>query len=78
MRDQWATTGGFCIASDEKRRFRRRAIELVGESRILRTEQLLVEAIRRNQITVEDADSYKVILAANSYALPFASFADIL
>jgi len=73
-----ATTRGFHIASDEKKRFRRRAIELVSESRILRTEQLLVEAIRRNQITVEDADGYKAILTANNYALPFASFADIL
>lgn len=73
-----ATTRGFYIASDEKRRFRRRAVELIGEARILRTEHLLVEAIRRNHITVEDADRCKDTLAANSYALPFASFADIL
>ena len=47
-----AKTGGFRIASDEKKRFRRRAIELIGESRILRTEMLLLEAIRRKQISV--------------------------
>ena len=73
-----ATTGGFYIASDEKKRFRRRAIELIGEARILRTEHLLIEAIRRNYITVEDADRYKDMLATNSYALPFVSFAEVL
>ena len=73
-----ATTWGYCIASDEKKRFRRRAVELIGEARILRTEHLLVEAIRRNYITVAVADRYKDILAAKSYALPFASFAEIL
>jgi predicted nucleic acid-binding protein len=36
-----AMTGGFHIASDEKRRFRRKAIELIGEARILTTEFLL-------------------------------------
>jgi predicted nucleic acid-binding protein len=73
-----ATTGGFHIASDEKKRFKRKAIELIGEARILRTELLILEAIRRGQITVEDADGFKAILAANSYALPFKTFADIL
>lgn len=73
-----ATTGGFCIASDEKKRFRRRATELIGEARILRTELLLLEAIRRKYITIQDADGYKAILAANSYSLPFNSFADLL
>lgn len=73
-----ATIRGYCLASDEKKRFRRRAVELIGEARILRTEHLLAEAIRRNHITVSVADGYKTILAANSYALPFASFAEIL
>jgi predicted nucleic acid-binding protein len=73
-----AATGGFHIASDEKQRFRRKAIELIGEARILRTEFLLLEAIRRDQIAIGDADHFKDILAANHYALPFNSFADIL
>jgi hypothetical protein len=30
-------TGGFHIVSDEKKRFKRKAIELIGEARILRT-----------------------------------------
>jgi len=73
-----AATTGSHIASDEKKRFRRRAIELIGEARILRTEQIIVESIRRKHITVQDADAYKATLAANNYALPFASFADIV
>jgi hypothetical protein len=68
----------FRIASDEKKRFKRKAIELIGEARILRTELLLLEAIRRNQITTQDADRFKDILAANNYALPFNSFTEIL
>lgn len=53
-------------------------MELIGEARMLRTEILLLEAIRRDQITIEDADHFKDILAANNYALPFNSFADLL
>lgn len=73
-----AATTGSHIASDEKKRFRRRAIELIGEARILRTEQIIVEAIRRNQMTVKEADAHKGTLAAKSYALPFTTFAELL
>jgi predicted nucleic acid-binding protein len=73
-----AATTGSHIASDEKKRFRRRAVELIGEARILRTEQLIVEAIRRNHMSVQQADMHKATLAANSYAMSFKSFGDIL
>ncbi len=73
-----AATTGSHIASDEKRRFRRRAIELIGEPRILRTEDIIVEAIRQNHMTVQEADTHKATLAANNYALAFASFAEFL
>ncbi len=36
-----AKTGGFHIATDDKKRFLRKAVELMGEARILRTEFLL-------------------------------------
>jgi predicted nucleic acid-binding protein len=39
-------TENLYLASDEKRFFRRKAIELVGEARILRTEDLILQAIR--------------------------------
>ena len=73
-----AATMGCHIASDEKKRFRRRAIELIGEDRILRTESILLEAIRQGRIAVSDADGFKAVLEANRYSLPFGSFADLL
>lgn len=73
-----AATVGCHLASDEKKRFRRKAIELIGEERILRTEHLLIEAIRCGRITVTQADGYKQVLAENRYALPFASFSECL
>lgn len=71
-----AATTGCHLASDEKKRFRRKAIELIGETRIVRTEDLLMEAIRCGKRTVTQADEYKLVLAANRYAMPFSSFAD--
>ena len=73
-----SATRGYHLASDEKKRFRRKAVELIGEARIVRTEDLLVEAIRCGKRTVAQADEYKLILAANRYAMPFSSFADRL
>ena len=73
-----AATTGCHLASDEKKRFRRKAIELIGEGRIVRTEALLLAAIRCGRRTVAQADEYKAVLAANRYAMPFATFADLL
>jgi predicted nucleic acid-binding protein len=66
------------IASDEKKRFKRKTIELLGEGRLLRTEDLIICAIREGHVTVDEADGYKAILAANRYAMAFASFFDVL
>ncbi|KRB96409.1 hypothetical protein ASE11_17725 [Hydrogenophaga sp. Root209] len=71
-----AATTGCYLASDEKKRFKRKAVELIGEARILRTEDLLVEAIRCGRLNVAQADEFKLVLAANRYAMPFASFAE--
>jgi predicted nucleic acid-binding protein len=73
-----AVTTGSHIASDEKKRFRRRAIEILGEERILRTESLLLEAIRQGRITIAEADTFKATLEAHRYAMPFASFAELV
>ena len=74
----YAAISSCYLASDEKKRFRRRAVELIGEDRILRTESLLLEAIRRGLITVREEDDCKALLAANRYTMPFASFSDVL
>ena len=73
-----AATSGWHIASDEKKRFRRRAIELIGEARILRTESILLEAIRQRRISVSQADGFKAVLEANCYSMPFRSFSDLV
>ena len=73
-----AATAHHLIASDEKKRFRRKAIELLGEANILRTEDLLIRAIKLGHLTVPQADACKAILAEHRYTLPFASFAERL
>ena len=73
-----AATAGHHIASDEKKLFRRKAIELIGEDRILGTDDLLIEAIRCDRITVAHADGYMLVLAEKRYTMPFASFAERL
>jgi predicted nucleic acid-binding protein len=73
-----AATTGAHVASDEKKRFRRYAIELLGEEYILRTESLLLHAIRQGRITVADADAFKAKLEAHRYVMPFISFAEHL
>lgn len=71
-----AATKGYHLASDEKKRFRRKAIELIGEARILQTEDLILQAIRCGRIPVAEADGYKAVLEANRYTMPFKSFAE--
>lgn len=73
-----AATMGSHIASDEKKRFRRRAVELIGEQRIVRTEGILLAAIRQGRISVAEADGFKAVLAANRYAMSFGSFSELL
>jgi predicted nucleic acid-binding protein len=73
-----AATRGCHIASDEKKRFRRRAMELIGEQRIVRTEGILLTAIRQERISVAEADGFKAVLAANRYAMSFGSFSELL
>ena len=73
-----AATTGCHIASDERRRFRRSATELIGEARILRTESILLEAIRQGRISVPEADAFKAVLEANRYSMSFVSFSELL
>lgn len=73
-----AATRGCHIASDEKKRFRRRAVELIGEGRIVRTEGILLAAIRQGRISVAEADGFKAVLAENRYSMPFQSFSDLM
>lgn len=73
-----AATEGAHIASDERKRFKRKAVELLGEERILRTEDLILRAIRGGLIDVARADSFKGVLEENRYLMPFASFSELM
>jgi predicted nucleic acid-binding protein len=73
-----AATENLYLASDEKRFFRLKAIELVGEARILRTEDLILQAIRCGHLCVAEADAFKEVLHTKRYAMPFRSFAELL
>lgn len=68
---------GCYLASDEKRIFKRKAIELIGQTRILRTEDLILSAIREGLITATQADQFKQVLAQNKYIMKFGSFREL-
>jgi hypothetical protein len=48
------------------------------EGRLLRTEHLILCAIREGHLTVEKADEFKAVLAARRYVMAFSSFSDCL
>lgn len=65
---------GCMLASDEKKAFRRIAVERIGGNRIIGTENILVAAIKNGSITVPDADEAKEKLEQASYKMSFSSF----
>lgn len=69
---------GWMVACDEGGRFRREAELRIGRDKIVNTPGLIVLAIRRGVLTVEDADRIKDILAQRRYVMPFASFRDLI
>jgi predicted nucleic acid-binding protein len=73
-----ATMQGWYIASDEKRVFLREAQRHLGPGRILNTPGLLLLAIRRRLLTVEQADEAKATLELCRFRMPFGSFREIL
>jgi predicted nucleic acid-binding protein len=72
-----AARNGWLVASDEKGRFRREAMALVG-SGVVNTAGLFVAAIRAGLMSVAEADAAKSTLEHHRFRLPFASFGDIL
>ncbi len=68
---------GWLIASDERGRFQREAVQALGAGRIVNTAGLIVMAIRANLMTVEEADHAKAILERHRFRMPFGSFRDV-
>lgn len=73
-----AAMRGCHIASGERKYFRRRTVELIGEGRIVRTEGILLAGIRQGRISAAEADGFKAVLAANRYSMPSGSFSELL
>jgi predicted nucleic acid-binding protein len=73
-----ATMRGWHIASDEKRAFLREAQRHLGPGHILNTPGLLVLAVRRNLLTIEQADEAKAVLERCRFRMAFGSFREIL
>lgn len=69
---------GALIASDEKRVFKREAEARLGPGRLLNTPGLLVLAIRREILTVDEADALKRDLEAGRFRMKFKSFRDLI
>ncbi len=66
------------LACDEKRLFRRKAIEILGEDRLLTTPGIIVLWIRQGLISIEEADRLKEILETKRFKMTFGSFREVL
>ncbi len=66
------------LACDEKRVFRRKALELLGEDRLLTTPGIIVLCIKQGLLSVEQADEMKAILDSKRFRMTFESFRDVL
>ncbi|MFZ5622975.1 MAG: hypothetical protein ACOY71_00920 [Gemmatimonadota bacterium] len=66
------------VACDEGGRFLREARQHLGNDRLLNTPGILLLAIRRGLLSVEEADGINNMLAQRRYVMPFASFRDLL
>jgi predicted nucleic acid-binding protein len=62
------------LACGEKRVFRRKAIEILGEDRLLTTPRIIVLCIRQGLITIDEADRLKAILETKRFKMTFGFF----
>ena len=66
------------LACDEKRVFRRKAIEILGEDRLLTTPGIIVLCIRQGLVTIDEADRLKAILETKRFKMTFGSFREVV
>jgi predicted nucleic acid-binding protein len=69
---------GWMVACDEAGRFRRQADARIGRDKVVNTPGIIVLAIRRGLLSIEEADGIKDVLEQHRYVMPFASFRDLL
>jgi predicted nucleic acid-binding protein len=65
------------LACDEKRVFRRKAVEILGKERLLTTPGIIVLCIRQGLITIEEADRLKAVLETKHFKMTFGSFREV-
>ncbi|HEX4961165.1 MAG TPA: hypothetical protein VF173_10040 [Thermoanaerobaculia bacterium] len=73
-----AATEGWSVASDEKRVFLREARLHLGAERIFNTPGLLLLAVRRSLLSVDQADKAKAVLERCRFRMTFGSFREIV
>jgi predicted nucleic acid-binding protein len=73
-----AAKHGWCIASDEKRRFRREAVARIGAGRLLGTADIFVAAIGAGLLSVEEADADKLTLEERRFKMSFGSYRELV
>jgi predicted nucleic acid-binding protein len=66
------------LACDEKRVFRRKAIEILGEDRLFTTPGILVLCIRQGLMTIDEADRLKAVLETKRFKMTFGSFGEVV
>lgn len=66
------------VASDERGRFLQVARERLGPEHLVNTPRLLLLAIRRSIISVDEADRIKGLLEGRRFRMAFGSFSDFL
>lgn len=71
-----AFTAGHSVATDERRQAERIAKQLLGECRLLRTEDVIDRCIHAGLVSIPEADAFKSQLEARRYKMNFASFAE--
>ena len=73
-----AEARGWMLASDERRVFRRFARERIGDSRILTTPGILVEAVSGGVISIQDLQAVTDELERNRFRVPPGAFEGLL
>lgn len=73
-----AQRNAWLAASDEKRRFRREALDRLGPDGVISTPGLLVLAIRAGALSFAEADEAKDILERHRFRMSFVSFRDVI
>lgn len=73
-----AAKKGWFIASDEKKRFLREAVDRVGAGHVLTTVDVFVLAIKAGLLTTAEADADKATLEGRRFKVSFASFRELV